>query len=200
MNNEENCIYCKADNPKWAKAHVVPRLMGTFKNQPTLLNRVCADCDREIGECEALLSKCSIEGVLLKHIGIIGRHKNRSSSPFRRGHSGHPPIRMTTALPDYDHEVRVEPIGDSSNVDILPQLVLIDAQGRREELAISNPDCISLNELTLLMRKCLDCKINALEAIGISNEQFDLIKYLFQKFGITFDPADDIKTYSGSRC
>lgn len=192
MNSETKCIYCDAVNPKWAKAHVVPRLMGTFKNQPTLLKRVCADCDKEIGECEALLAKCTIEAVLLKHIGIVGRHKDKSTSPFRRGHSGYPPIRMTTVLPGYDNETRVEPLGDSNNVDILPQLILIDAQGNREELAINNPDCISLTEWSLLLRKCFDGSVKDLEAIGLFNEQFILIKYVFHEVGITFDPDDDV--------
>ncbi len=57
---------------------------------------------------------------------------------------------MIISIADYEHEIRVEPIGDSNNVDILPQLILIDANGNREELAINNPDCISLHELTLL--------------------------------------------------
>lgn len=193
MNSETKCVYCDAVNPKWAKAHVVPRLMGTFKNQPTLFERVCADCDKEIGKCEALLAKCTIEAVLLKHIGIVGRHRDKSSSPFRRGHSGSPPIRITTILPGYENEARVEPIGDSKNVDILPQLILIDAQGNREELAINNPDCISLPEWRLLVQKCLDGSVKDLEAIGLSNEQFILIKHVFHEIGITFDPADDAK-------
>jgi hypothetical protein len=193
MDSEIKCIYCDALNPKWAKAHVVPRLMGTFENQPTLLKRVCSDCDNEIGTCETLLAKCTIEAVLLKNIGIVGRHKDKSSPPFRRGNLGYPPIRMTIVLPGYNNEVRVEPIGDSKNVDILPQLILIDAHGNREEIAINNPDCISLTEWSLLVKKCLDGNIKELEAFGISNEQFVLIKHVFREFGITFDSADDTK-------
>lgn len=193
MNSETKCIYCDAVNPKWAKAHLVPRLMGTFENQPTLLEKVCADCDKEIGKCEELLAKCTIEAVLLKHIGIVGRHKDKSSSPFRRGHSGYPPIRMTIVLPGYKNEARVEPIGDSKNVDTLPQLILIDAQGNREELAINNPDCISLREWTLLLQKCLDGSVKSLDAHRISDEQFNLIKNVFRKNGLTFDSKSDVK-------
>jgi len=192
MDSEIKCIYCDEANPKWAKAHIVPRLMGTFENQPTLLKRVCEGCDNEIGNtCEVLLAKCTIEAILLKHIGIVGRHKGKSSSPFRRGHSGYPPIRITTVLPGYGNEARVEPIGDSKNVDIVPQLILIDAQGNREELAINNPDCISLSEWRLLVQKCLDGSVKNLEAIGLSDEQLVLIKHVFRKIGITYDPADD---------
>jgi hypothetical protein len=187
------CIYCDAVNPKWARAHVVPRLMGTFENQPPLLGKVCADCDKEVGKCEELLAKCSIEAVLLKHIGIVGRHKDKSSSPFRRAHAGYPPIRMTAVLPGYENEARVEPIGDSKNVDILPQLILIDTQCHREELAINNPNCISITEWSLLLRKCFEGSVKALEAIGISDEQVVLIKHVFNEVGITFDSADDVK-------
>ena len=194
MKRTEKCIYCDAVDPKWAKAHAVPRLMGKFKNQPTLLGKVCAVCDNTIGDkCEALLAKCTIEAVLIKHIGIVGRHKDKSTPPFRRGHSGYPPIRIMTVLPGYENEVRVEPIGDSKNVDILPQLILIDAQGNREELVISNPDCISLSEWRLLVQKCLDGSVKDLDAHGISDEQSNLIKHVFCEIGITFDSVDDAK-------
>jgi len=192
MNDKAKCVYCGSINPKWAKAHVMPRLMGTFENQPTLTKRVCAACDREIGQCEAIIAKCTIEAVLLKHIGIIGRHKAKSPSAFRRGHSGHPPIRMTTIIPGYDSEIRVEPIGDSNNVDILPQIILIDGQGNREEVVINDPNCISIGEWSLLVRKCLSGGVKQLEAI-VSNEQAILIKHILHQFGITFDCRDDAK-------
>ena len=193
MNSETKCIYCDAVKPKWAKAHVVSRLMGTFENQPTLLKRVCEVCDNEIGNtCEALLAKCTIEAIIIKHIGVIGRHKDKSTPQFRRGHSGYPPIRITAKLPGYENEVRVEPIGDSKNVDILPQLILIDAQGKREEIVINNPDCISMSEWRLLVQKYLDGKVKDLEAIEVSSQQVLLIKQVFQKSGITFDSADDV--------
>jgi hypothetical protein len=192
MKDKMKCLYCDSVDPKWAKAHVLPRLLGTFENQPTLHQRVCAICDKEIGKCEELIAKCTVEAVLLKHIGIIGRHKGKSSSPFRRGHSGHPPIRMATTLPGYGSEVRVEPIGDSNNVDILPQIILVDAEGNREEIVINNPDCISVAEWLLLLKKCLSGGVKHLEAL-VSDEQFLLIKRVLPEFGITFDSADDAK-------
>ncbi len=60
-------------------------------------------------------------------------------------------------------------------------------------MGINNPDCISLSEWRLLVQKCLEGSVKDLEAIGISNEQFILIKHVFRKTGITFDPADDAK-------
>ena len=137
MSRSQKCVYCDEVNPAWARAHVVPRLMGTFRDhyqrpQPTLLEKVCATCDNIIGnECEALLAKCTIEAVLIKHIGIIGRHKGKPTLPFDRGHLGHPPIRMTVTLPNYENELRVAPIGDSKNVDILPQLSARGSHTRR---------------------------------------------------------------------
>jgi hypothetical protein len=199
MGKEATCLYCGVAKPKWAKAHVVPRLMGTFANQPTLLRRVCANCDRELGDCEAVLAKCTIEAVLLKHIGIVGRHKHRPS-PFRRGHSGQPPIRMTGVVPGYEHKVRTEPIGDSRNVDILPQLVLTDRQGNREEIVIENPGCISLAEWRILLDKCLDGKVKNIDAIGLSDEQFALIVRVLHGIGLTFDLPDQtsIQPFQGT--
>jgi len=197
--NVKKCIYCGAVNPAWAKAHIMPRLMGTFKNQPTLGERICVDCDHEVGKCEEHLAKCTINGVLLKHLGLTGRHKYRSSA-FRRGHSGQGPIRMTTRVPGYAHEVRVEPIGDSKNVDIIPQLILVDACGGREEIAIENPNCISLGEWKILLYMCREGRVKDLEAIGLADNQVALIIHIFQKIGLTFDPPQEatIPRFSGT--
>jgi len=178
----------------------MPRLMGTFKNQPTLQRRVCAECDRAIGECEAVLAKSTIEAVLLKHIGVVGRHKERSSSPFRRAHSGSGPIRMAAEVPGYEYEVRTEPIGDSQNVDVLPQMVLVDREGNREEIAIADPNCISLSEWRLFISKLCEGKVKDLDMIGLSEQQSSLVRHVLQKLGCTFDlPGDTtIKPYRGT--
>lgn len=86
----------------------------------------------------------------------------------------------------------MEPIGDSSNVDIIPQIILIDAEGNREEIAIVDPDCISAAEWSLLLNKCLSGSVKHLEAI-VSDEQFLLIKRVLLQFGITFDSDEGTK-------
>jgi len=200
MPSELKCVYCGTKNPRWAKAHVMPRFMGTFKNQPTLQRRVCTECDRAIGECEAVLAKSTIEAVLLKHIGVVGRHKKRSSSPFRRAHSGLGPIRMTAEVPGYEHEVRTEPIGDAHNVDMLPQMVLIDREGNREEIVIADPDCISFAEWRLFVSKLCEGKVKDLDIIGLSEQQSSLVGHVLRKLGRTFDLPGDavIKPFRGT--
>lgn len=191
MEIEVKCIYCGVVNPKLAKAHVVPRFMGTFKNQPTLTKRVCAECDRVIGECEAVLAKSSVEAVILNHIGITGRHKSKSS-PFRRAHSDQPPIKMTAKIPGYPRDLRVEPIGDSKNVDMVPQLVLIDSAGNQEEIAIENPNCMSLREWKMLLEKCASGYVRDLDVVNLTAEEADFIKQIFRLIGIKFDTPEDI--------
>ncbi len=178
----------------------MPRLMGTFKNQPTLCCRVCSECDRAIGECEAVLAKSSIEAVLLKHIGIVGRHKGRSTSAFRKAHSGLVPIRMTTKVPGYEHEVRTEPIGDSLNVDMLPQMIIVDKEGNREEIVIADPDCISSGEWRLLLSRLHQGRVRDIDMIGLSEQQSAMVCYVLQKIGCTFDlPGDTtIKPFRGT--
>jgi len=99
---------------------------------------------------------------------------------------------MTTAIPSYDSEVRVEPIGDSNNVDLLPQIILIDGHGNCEEIVINDPNCITIGEWSLLVRKCLSGGVKQLEAI-VSNGQAILIEQILHQFGITFDCSDDAK-------
>lgn len=107
---------------------------------------------------------------------------------------------MTTMVPGYEHEVRTEPIGDSRNVDILPQLILTDREGNREEIAIEDPKCISLGEWRILLARCRQGRVKDIDAIGLSDEQFALIGHVFRRMGLTFDLAEQtsIQPFQGT--
>ena len=107
---------------------------------------------------------------------------------------------MTATVPGYEHEVRTEPIGDSRNVDVLPQLILTDRQGHREEIVVENPSCISLREWNILRGRCLDGKVKDIDAIGLSDEQFTLVVRVFREIGLTFDLPEEttIQPFQGT--
>jgi hypothetical protein len=99
--------------------------MGTFENQPTLKNRVCQDCDTEIGKCEGQLIKCGFEAIQRIQAGITGRSGEDSSSVFTRKHYGHGPATLKMKFPYTGWEVLVEPTKDGENCKPLPQIVMI---------------------------------------------------------------------------
>ncbi len=100
----DSCIYCGMTQNLRRQSHIVPRNLGAFKNQSSLHYRVCKTCEEEIGKCEEVLAKCGPEALFIANLGIKGRHKNHTS-PFRRRHAGHEPIKMeipsvkTTPIP-----------------------------------------------------------------------------------------------------
>lgn len=58
------CIYCMRDLPKhhFNREHVVPRLLGSFEDSPTLLDTVCTECNRYFGNSiELAFGRDSIE-------------------------------------------------------------------------------------------------------------------------------------------
>jgi hypothetical protein len=91
-------------------------------------------------------------------------------------------------------------MGDSKNVDILPQLILIDKQGNREEIAVGDPNCISLGEWRMLLGRCHQGRVKDIDAIGLSNEQFALIVRVFRGNGLTFDLPEEtsIQPFQGT--
>jgi hypothetical protein len=62
------CVYCLQDKPSTAftKAeHVIPQSFGLFKNNLTLINLACDDCNQLFGnELELTLARDTIEGAL----------------------------------------------------------------------------------------------------------------------------------------
>lgn len=64
------CLYCGESDKKFCKAHILPESLGAFKNQPTLLNKVCAECDTEIGKFEDQFTHTGLAALLRPVIGL----------------------------------------------------------------------------------------------------------------------------------
>ena len=140
------CIYCDTSQSLCRRSHIVPRCLGTFKDQPTLRYKVCEDCEGAIGKCEDILAKCAPEALLKANLGIKGRH-NKSTSPFRRRHAGHGPIEMKIKYPGTEYEMLVEPLGDGQNCQIVPHIVISDSNGNKKQIIIEEPDSLTAEEL-----------------------------------------------------
>jgi HNH endonuclease len=71
--NMPKCIYCLEDRAKsdFTKDHVIPESFGTFKNNFTLVNKVCGKCNQYFGdELELFLGRDTFEGMLRYVYGV----------------------------------------------------------------------------------------------------------------------------------
>lgn len=146
MTSAERCIYCGTASDICRQAHAVPRSLGTFENQPALNNRVCRQCDSEIGICEEQLVKCGPEAILRIALGITGRSGSKSISPFTRGHAGQEALKLKARYPGTDYDILVEPVPGTHDARPLPQVVIVTNDGQCEHVLV--PDIkITIEEL-----------------------------------------------------
>lgn len=144
------CIYCGASKSLCRQAHAIPRSLGTFKNQPSLKNRVCRECDSKIGKGEEQLIKCGPEAFIRIALGITGRSGKKSTSPFRRAHAGHEALKFKAKYPGTHYEVLVEIIPGTQNWRPLPQIVIVDSNGSCEQILI-NEDNMTVEHIDKLI-------------------------------------------------
>jgi len=192
------CIYCGSSQKLCRSSHIVPRCLGTFKNQPTLRYKVCRDCEEAIGQCEDILAKCAPEALFKANLGIKGRHE-KPTSPFRRKHAGNGPIKMKIKYPGTDHEMLVEPIGDGKNCQIVPHIEIRDANGNKKQIIVEDPNSLTADKLKKLVFSTEIKNPKKIWPRMQSNEQVDRIFDLLKECGLyeSEEMAEDIKPFEG---
>lgn len=174
------CIYCGRSDKKFCKAHILPKSLGKFKNQPTLLEKVCAECDNRIGNYEDHFTHTGPAALLRPTIGLA---ENKNRSPFRRGHVGHKPIDMKINYLGTD-DVLLEPDGirdsDLSPVMPLPQLHLIYADGKKKPIRIK-PESFTSADVSRIIGETTPKRI---EFFGMNEEQYRRVWEAFHQAGI----------------
>jgi hypothetical protein len=183
------CIYCGGSDKKFCKAHILPRSLGAFENQPTLLNKVCAECDTEIGKFEDQFTHTGLSALLRPQIGLAG---DQSRSPFRRGHVGHGPIDMKIKYLGTD-DVLVEPDGVGDNdlppVTPLPQLHLIYTDGKKKCIRIK-PESFTSADVSQIIGDTIP---KQMAVFGVTSEQYELICDAFCQAGRTLSGKQEIR-------
>lgn len=87
------CIYCleSKSSEEFNRDHVLPELLGRFRNNLVLHGMVCRDCNGELGrQAEIVLGRGSFEGYVRHDQGIKG---TRSTRKFMRNRV---PIRLAS--------------------------------------------------------------------------------------------------------
>lgn len=202
MKGEDRCIYCGRTDQLSRHAHVVPRCMGSFENQPTLKNQVCSSCDTEIGKCEGHLIKCGMEALLRIKVRVAGRSGKDSSSPFQRKHYGHGPAKLLVKFPYVGWMVRVELMEDGQNCQLLPQLVLVAQDGTCDQIVLLNPMSVGPDELKKKIARTKGQKWKKAWAVQLSNDEADHIFDLLKQLGLYGgeEVLDQIKPFKSTVC
>lgn len=188
------CIYCGRLDKTFCKAHILPRSLGKFENQPTLLQKVCVECDNEIGNSEDHFTHTGLAALLRP---VIGLTRNKIRSPFRRGHVGHGPIDMKMDYPGTDDVVLVEPddgVGDSELplVQLLPQLHFIYADGKKKCIRIE-PESFASTDVLQIIGERIPKQV---AVFGVTNEQYDHVCEAFRQAGLPLSGRQEVRPAS----
>lgn len=185
----KTCIYCGGSDKKFCKAHILPKSLGKFENQPTLLGKVCAECDNKIGNYEDHFTHTGLAALLRSRIGLL-QDKNRS--PFRRGHVGHGPIDMKINYLGTD-DVLLEPDGVGDNelppVTLLAQLHFIYADGKKKCIRIK-PESFTPADVLQIIGETIP---KQMAVFGVTNEEYEHICEAFRQAGRTLSGKEEIR-------
>lgn len=128
------CIYCL--NDAGSREHWIPRGFGAFRGFTPLLERLCVDCNRRLGELDQELMRTGPTGFQRALLGVEGRHGASKVSPFQyRAMQAEQPTRMMMPALGREHEVLAEAYTDSEgrpSARPIRQLVLKMPDGHME--------------------------------------------------------------------
>jgi hypothetical protein len=129
------CIYCKESKPP-SKEHHLSEGLGTFKAYKPLTNKVCKECNIEIGKAEEPFLRTSRIGFLREYYNISSKKKHKEENPFYRGSHGTPAIKIT-GIDRHDGKQREWEIEDGGIVQ-KRALYLVDDEGKNHVLVIDD--------------------------------------------------------------
>jgi hypothetical protein len=184
----KSCIYCGGANKKFCKAHILPRSLGAFENQPTLLNTICAECDTEIGKSEDQFTHNGLAALLRTQLGLA---EDENRSPFRRRFAGQGPIDMKINYLGTDG-VLLEPggVGDGELPPALPlpQIHFVYADGNKKCIRI-NPESFTSAEVLNVIGDTIPRQI---QFFGLTPKQYEQVAGAFHQAGIPFSGEQEV--------
>jgi hypothetical protein len=90
-----------------SEEHYLPDGLGRFVNYERLLDKVCADCNREIGKAEESFLRTGYIAALRRQLGIKGKD-GLPPNPYERGASGVPRLKAPLKGQAFEFEVLFE--------------------------------------------------------------------------------------------
>jgi hypothetical protein len=130
-----HCLYCN-EVPE-SEEHPLSAALGEFSAAPTLINRICKQCnERRIGLLDEQFVRCGPVAVLRKRYGIEGREHHQKVNPFYRGSAGGRPIRFLSWDESFQCELLIEPTGGDQACHLV-QLILKGQSGPRHHIPLT---------------------------------------------------------------
>jgi hypothetical protein len=131
----KRCLYC-TETPD-SEEHPLSAALGEFNGAPTLLNRICEQCNnRRIGLLDEQFIRCGPAAILRKRFGIEGREHHQKVNPFYRGSAGGQRIKYLAWDEAFGCEVLVELTGGEQGRQ-LSQLILKGQDGPHHHIPLT---------------------------------------------------------------
>jgi hypothetical protein len=131
----ERCLYC--DQVPRSEEHPLPAALGEFKEGPTLLNRICKQCnERRIGLLDEQFVRCGPSAILRKRFDIQGRQHHEIVNPFYRGSAGGQRVKFFAWDESFQCEVLIELTGGDQGRQ-LTQLILRGKSGPHHHIPVT---------------------------------------------------------------
>jgi hypothetical protein len=132
------CIYC-GKSKSASQEHYLPECLGNFNGFEGLNDRICGDCNGEIGKLEDQFCHAGEVGLLRWALGIKGKKHKTKVNPFLRGSAGAPPFDMKGKMLGGNQEVLFQVIeGSMTDATYIPHMIVTDESGK--EYYIRIPD------------------------------------------------------------
>ena len=131
------CIYCNEHEAN-SKEDFMPVGMGKFRNYERLHNKLCADCNNEIGKSDEQFCRCGTEAFFRIIKGIKGRKYHQKVNPFYRGSSGGKNIVVKGEHP-YGNNCKIFYEIKEGGERIFParQIIFLDSKGKYHSILIT---------------------------------------------------------------
>ena len=188
------CIYCK-DKEADSREHYLPACLGKFLNYELLYDRLCNDCNGEIGKLDEQFCRCGPESFIRRIEGIKGRKKHKNVNPFYRRSSGGKYIEMEMNNPNENKKIFCETIEGTNDAIPARQIIFQDISGEFYSILITDnmkdhKDLEkTLHEKNIEKSKPIECWAKYEEREWIEKL---LINYNI-KFNWEFSPSDEKK-------
>jgi len=138
------------------------------------------------------------EALLRSFLGITGRHKDKTTSPFERGHAGHGPIKAKASIPGIKNQLLVKPKGDGRNAEILNQIIITDSGGEDHHLPVYDIENLSVEKVIQIIKSA---EVRQVKEVAVTGENNDITDYLYSLLKQVFSGDEEtefIKPFEGT--
>jgi hypothetical protein len=107
----KGCIYCGSSD--FSVEHHVPRCLGNFRGNQTLVDRICGACNNSFKLLDEQLCRSGGEAFFREYLGIQGRKRQNKANSFYRGSAGGQRVQIEANSPTDGRTIALELNGGS---------------------------------------------------------------------------------------